>query len=199
MDKASIDMDLGDPSMFEGETTHACVVDKDRNIAGITSSLGDNFGSKVTIKGTGIFMNNKMKEYDPRPGVAESVRPHTIRHPPSASSIMLKDDKPFMIIGSPGGYKQVTAIVRTITNVIDYGMGIQEAIDAPRIFAQSGQVFLESRMPKDVCDTLAKMGHDVVVVDKEFGFARPCGIIIDPKTGLLHGGTDGYPAVTLGY
>ena len=200
MDEALEEIDLGDPWMLQGEdTTHACVVDKDRNIAGVHSSLGDAFGSKVTIKGTGIILNNKMKDYDPRPNEANSVRPHTIRPPPSSSAVMLKDGVPAMVVGSPGGYKQVTAVVRTITNVIDYGMGIQEAIDSPRIFAQTNKVFLESRMPRDVCEALVKMGHDVMVVDKEFGFASPSGIVIDPKTGLLHGGTNGLPGVTIGY
>lgn len=200
MDEALNEIDLGDPWMLQGEdTTHACVVDKDRNIAGVHSSLGDNFGSKVTIMGTGIILNNKMKDYDPRPNEANSVRPHTIRPPPSSSAVMLKDGVPAMVVGSPGGYKQVTAVVRTITNIIDYGMGIQEAIDSPRIFAQTNKVFLESRMPRGVCEALVKMGHDVMVVDKEFGFASPSGIVIDPKTGLLHGGTNGLPGVTIGY
>jgi len=199
MDQALTDVDLGDPWMFQEEdTTHACAVDKDRNIAGFHSSLGDSFGSKVTIKGTGIILNNKMKDYDPRPNEANSVRPHTIRPPPSSSTILVKNDIPYMVIGSPGGYKQVCAVIRVITNIIDYKMGIQEAIDAPRIFSQTGQVFLESRIPRDVYEALVKLGHKIIVVDKEFGFASPSGIVIDHKTGLLHGGVDGLPGITMG-
>jgi gamma-glutamyltranspeptidase/glutathione hydrolase len=200
IDKIIENIDLGDPWKYEEQhTTHACVVDKDRNIAGVHSSLGDNFGSKVVIKGTGIILNNKMKDYDPRKNAPNSVRPHTIRPPPSGSVIILKNDKPFMVIGSPGGYKQPPAISRCISNVIDYGMGIQESMDAARIFVQSGKVFLESTMPSNVIEYLQKVGHDVTVVDREFGFALPTGIKIDQKTGDLYGGVNGLPAVTLGH
>jgi gamma-glutamyltranspeptidase len=83
-------------------------------------------------------------------------------------------------------------------------MTIRDAINTPRVFVQSGKVFIDSRMPREVCDALKVKGHDVMVVDREFGFARPNAIVIDPVTGLLHGGIDGKPPrgidqVTLGY
>ncbi len=197
--------DLGDPRLYSlDETTHACAVDKERNVAGIHSSLGDTFGCKVTIKGTGIILNNKMKGYDPNPGQPDSVKPRIIKPPPSGSTIFLKKNLPYMVIGSPGGYKQVSAVARSIHSFMDYGMTIREAIDTPRVFVQSGRAFIDSRMPRDVCDALVKLGHDIVVVDREFGFARPNAIVIDPKTGLLHGGIDGklprgLDQVTLGF
>ncbi|MCW3991808.1 MAG: gamma-glutamyltransferase family protein, partial [Candidatus Bathyarchaeota archaeon] len=100
--------------------------------------------------------------------------------------------------------KQVTAVARTIQNVIDYGMSLQEAIDSPRIYVQTGRVFVESRTPPDICEALAEMGHDITVVDKEYNFGQPTGILIDPETGLLYGGVDrdlphGLDAVTIGY
>lgn len=205
MGKALESPDLVDPRLYQtDETTHACAVDKERNVAGIHSSLGDTFGCKVTIKGTGIILNNKMKGYDPRPEQPDSVRPRKIKPPPSGSTILLSGGEPFMVIGSPGGYKQVCAVARSIHSFIDYGMTIREAIDAPRVFVQSGKAFIDSRMPIDVCDALVQMGHDIVVVDREFGFARPNAIVIDPETGLLHGGIDGklprgLDQVTLGY
>jgi len=197
--------DLGDPRLYSAdETTHACAVDKERNVVGIHSSLGDTFGCKVTISGTGIILNNKMKGYDPRPGQPDSVKPRIIKPPPSGSTIFLKDKQPYMVIGSPGGYKQVCAVARSIHSFMDYGMTIREAIDTPRVFVQSGRAFIDSRMPGDVCDALVRLGHDIVVVDREFGFARPNAIVIDPKTGLLHGGIDGklprgIDQVTLGF
>jgi len=205
MEKALDSLDLGDPRLYqEGETTHACAVDKERNIAGVHSSLGDAFGCKVTIKGTGIILNNKMKGYDPRPGQPDSVKPRIIKPPPSGSTILLKDGVPYMVIGSPGGYKQVCAVARSIHSFMDYGMTIREAIDTPRVFVQSSKVFIDSRMPGEVCDALVRKGHDIMVVDREFGFARPNAIVIDPATGLLHGGIDGQPPrgadqITLGY
>jgi len=205
MEKALDSLDLGDPRLYqEGETTHACVVDKDRNIAGVHSSLGDAFGSKVTIKGTGIILNDKMKGYDPRPGQPDSIKPRIIKPPPSGSTILLKDGVPYMVIGSPGGYRQVCAVVRSIHCFMDYGMTIREAINAPRVFVQSGTVHIDSRMPGEICKALDKKGHDLKVVDREFGFARPNAIVIDPTTGVLHGGIDGHPyggadQITLGY
>jgi gamma-glutamyltranspeptidase/glutathione hydrolase len=205
MEKALDSPELGDPRLYQiDETTHACVVDGDRNIAGIHSSLGDTFGCKVTIKGTGIILNNKMRGYDPRPGKPDSVKPRIIKPPPSGSTILLKDRDPYMVIGSPGGYKQVCAVARSIHSFIDYRMNIREAIDTPRVFVESGTVFIDSRMPGQVCNTLKRMGHNIVVVDREFGFARPNAIVIDPETNLLHGGIDGklprgLDQVTLGY
>jgi gamma-glutamyltranspeptidase/glutathione hydrolase len=205
MEKTLDSYDLGNPRLYqEGETTHACVVDKERNVAGVHSSLGDAFGSKVTIKGTGIIMNNKMKGYDPRPRQPDSVKPRIIKPPPSGSTILFKDDMPYMVIGSPGGYKQVCAVARSIHSYMDYNMGIREAINTPRVFVQSGKVFIDSRMPGEVCDALVKKGHDIMVVDREFGFARPNAIVIDHAKGLLYGGIDGQPPrgsdqITLGY
>ena len=203
--KALENPNLEDPRLYSpDETTHACAVDKERNVAGIHSSLGDTFGCKVTIKDTGIILNNKMKGYDPRPGQPDSVKPRIIKPPPSGSTIFLKKNLPYMVIGSPGGYKQVCAVARSIHSFMDYGMTIREAIDTPRVFVQSGRAFIDSRMPRDVCDALVKLGHDIVVVDREFGFARPNAIVIDPQTGLLHGGIDGklprgLDQVTLGF
>jgi gamma-glutamyltranspeptidase/glutathione hydrolase len=183
--------DLGDPWVYQEEnTTHACVVDKERNIVGVHNSIGNTFGCKVTVKGTGIILNNKMSPYDPRPGMPMSVIPHKLKPGSSSSIVVVRDGDPFMVIGSPGGYKQVTAVARCISNIIDYGMSIQDAIDAPRLYVEREKVFLESSMPPGVCDELAGMGHDLVVVDKEFGFAQPNGIVVDAESGLLYGGAD---------
>ncbi len=201
---ACTDLDVGDPWPYQEEhTTHACVVDRDRNVVGMHTSLGSTFGSKVTITGTGILLNNKMSGADPRPGMPQSVRPRTIKPPPSGSTLLLKDGQPFVVVGAPGGYKQVTAIAKVIHSLIDYGLSLQAAIDAPRVYIQSGRVFLESRTPPAVCAALARMGHDITVVDKEYNFAQPTGILIDPATGRLHGGVDrdlphGLDAITLG-
>ncbi len=82
-------------------------------------------------------------------------------------------------------------------------MSLQEAIDSPRVYVQTGRVYIESRTPTAVCQALTGMGHDVTIVDKEYNFAQPTGILIDPETRLLHGGVDrdlphGLDAVTLG-
>ena len=132
------------------------------------------------------------------------MKPRIIKPPPSGSTILLKDGAPYMVIGSPGGYKQVCAVVRSIHCYMDYGMTIRKAINAPRVFVQSGTVHIDSRMPGEICKALDRKGHDLKVVDREFGFARPNAIVIDPATGLLHGGIDGHPyggadQITLGY
>lgn len=205
MDHALTRFELGDPRQIAEEyTTHACVVDKDRNIVGMHTSLGSTFGSKVTVRGTGVLLNNKMSGYDPRPGQPQSIRPRTIKPPPSGAMILVKDESPFLVIGAPGFYKQVTAVARTIHNIIDFSLELQEAIDSPRVYVQTGHVFLESRFPTGVYDILKKMGHHITVVDKEFNFGQPTSILINPTTGHLHGGVDhdlphGLDAITLGY
>jgi len=83
-------------------------------------------------------------------------------------------------------------------------MSLQEAIDSPRIYVQTWKIFVDSRTPLDICERLAKIGHNVTIVDKEYNFAQPTGILIDPETGLLIGGVDrdlphGLDAITLGY
>ena len=94
-----------------------------------------------------------------------------------------------MAVGAPGGRNIPVSVLQTIIHVVDFGMGIQEAIEVPRCTRETGRLFIDSRFSPEVRDKLATMGHDVDWVDEELrGWGRPVGVLRSPKTGLLYGG-----------
>jgi gamma-glutamyltranspeptidase / glutathione hydrolase len=127
-------------------TTHYSIVDKMGNAVAVTYTLNDWFGAKVTAANTGVLMNNEMDDFTIKIGapnlyglvqgqanvIAPGKRPLSSMSP----TIMTKDGKPVMVVGTPGGSRIITAVTHTIMNVIDYGMNVQEAIDAPRFHQQ---------------------------------------------------------------
>src|SRR5690606_33734651 len=117
-------------------------------------------------------------------------RPRTIIAP----TIVLHEGRPFLVVGSPGAARILYAMVHILTNVIDFGMGIQEAIDAPRTysFATSNRTEMEARIPEPVREQLAAMGYTRIDVraDYDLYFGGAQAILIDPETGELRGGAD---------
>ena len=108
-----------------------------------------------------------------------------------APTIVLKDGRPFLTIGTPGGSRIVGALAQIIINIIDFNMGIDEAIEAARVHAYGKTLHIEGRIASDVTESLKKMGHNIKVhpdFDNYFGGAQ--GILIDNKTGELYGGAD---------
>jgi gamma-glutamyltranspeptidase/glutathione hydrolase len=175
------------------DTTFLCAADKDGNLLLLTTSLLRGFGSKVTVPGLGITLNSSMYSLNPSPGHPLSIAPFKRALRNSGPVIVVKDEKPYMILSAPGGRHIITAILRTLVNVLDYGMGIQAAIDAPRIHSEANlyEVFLEDRVPEAVREELARMGHEIVVRPPySDGFALVQGILVDPETGLKFGGSD---------
>ena len=180
----------GDPALYEGaSTTHASIMDKDGNIVSLTQTIECFFGSGVVVPGTGILLNDQMHDFTVKPGTANSVEPGKKPLSSMSPTIVLKDGKPFMTIGSPGATRIITAVMQIISNVIDFGMGIQEAIEAPRIHCQGGAIMLEDRISEDIQAELAEFGHEIDVkgsYDLYFGGAQ--GVMF--KDGKLHGGAD---------
>lgn len=185
------------PSPFRGhgeeDTTFLTAADKQGNLVLLTSSLLGGFGSKVTVPGLGITLNNSMYSTNPVPGHPLSIGPFRRALRNSGVCIVVKGNRPYLVASAPGGRNIITAVLRTVTNVLDFGMGIQAAIDAPRIHAEANlyEVRMEARVPAAVRTKLGQMGHKIVL-SSEFsgGFAIMQGILIDPATGLLHGGSD---------
>jgi gamma-glutamyltranspeptidase/glutathione hydrolase len=106
-------------------------------------------------------------------------------------TLVLKDGRPLLSIGSPGATRIISALAQILMNIIDYRMNIQEAIEAARIHCMTGEIFMESRIAKDVQQALLNKGHRVTVrkdFDLYFGGAQ--GVMIDPQTGILYGGAD---------
>ena len=186
-----------------GCTTHLCVVDKDRNMVSLTNTLGSLWGSAVTVPGTGVLLNDGMVWYDPVPGHINSVSPG--RRPLSnlTAILLLRDGKPFMTIGSPGGRKVTTAVLQAVLNVVDYGKNLQDGIAAPRIHCESQEIQVDSRIPTTVLNELEAMGHPVQSFTESYifaNFARPVGIMVDLETGQLRSGVDVFrPATAVGF
>ncbi len=195
----------GDPWPYEPEcTTALTVADKDGNMVAINQTLVNSFGSGVVIPGTGIVMNNAMYGLDPEPGTANSIDGRKRRIQNVCPTIVLKEGEGYMTLGAPGGRNIQVSIAQVIHHVIDYGMSMQNAVDAPRVTRETSTVYLDSRFPAAVRDQLLSMGHDLKYIDPELkSWGRPVGILREDTTGLLHGGVysmlTGFESVAMGY
>jgi gamma-glutamyltranspeptidase/glutathione hydrolase len=161
-------------------TTHYSIADRHGNAVAVTYTLNDWFGARVTAGGTGMLLNNEMDDFTAKVGVpnlyglvqGENNRIEPGKRPLSsmAPTIVLRDGKPWMILGTPGGSRIITAVTLTMLNVIDYGMDLQEAVDAPRIHQQwlPEETFVEARaISADTRAILESMGHRLTVPQPE--------------------------------
>jgi gamma-glutamyltranspeptidase / glutathione hydrolase len=188
-------------------TTHYSIVDPEGNAVAVTTTLNDSFGSRVTVKGLGFLLNDEMDDFTSKPGVpnlygliqgpANAIGPY--KRPLSAMTptIVTKDGKLFLVLGSPGGARIITTVANILMGVVDYGMNIQESVNAPRFHNQwlPDLVRLEQWFSPDTADALRKMGHKI-----EFGvrygndFEPYWGdgecIEVDPHTGERLGASD---------
>jgi len=153
--------------------------------------LSDHFGAKVLVPGTGILLNNEMKNFSAR-GI-NAVAPGKRMRGTLAPTILFKDAKPYAALGTPGSSRIVSTMVILISNLIDHKMGIQEAIESPRFYARDTEVALsaEGRLPTATVEALTRLGYTVQTMtdyDPFFGGAQ--GIVIHPRHGRLIGGAD---------
>jgi len=182
--------------MAKTNTTHLSVVDGQGNIVSLTQSINDFFGAGIVPEKWGFLLNNEMADFSPYPGSVNSPGPY--KRPVSSMGplVLFKKDEPFLVLGSPGGTRIFTSLTQIIINVIEFGMTLDEAIEAPRFFTYSSDgraksLFVESRIPSHVLQTLEKMGHTLEVrkaYDNYFGGAQ--GILIDIDNNVLYGGAD---------
>jgi gamma-glutamyltranspeptidase/glutathione hydrolase len=161
----------GDPTPYESpSTTHFTIVDRDGMIVTSTYTLNDSFGSAVSV--AGFLLNDEMDDFASRPGTpnlyglvqgeANAIAPHKRPLSSMTPTIVLKDGKPVMALGSPGGATIINAVLQVIVNVVDFGMNLQQAVDAPRIHHQwlPDEVGWEAfELPRDTWDALVKMGY----------------------------------------
>ncbi|HEY7337288.1 MAG TPA: gamma-glutamyltransferase [Bryobacteraceae bacterium] len=164
----------GSPAGAEGsETTHFNVVDAEGNAVAVTYTLNDGFGSGVTVPGAGFLLNDEMDDFSAKPGApnifglvqGESNAIHPGKRPLSAMTptILTRDGKFFMAIGSPGGARIITSVLQVILDVVDFGMNIQDAVDYPRFHHQwiPDQLSLEFGFSPDTIALLKARGHKV--------------------------------------
>jgi len=168
-------------------TTHCCAADADGNIVATTQTLNGGFGSKVTVPGTGMLMNNCMHLMDPNPGRTNSIAPDKRILSSMSPTLVMKDGKPFMAIGTPGGVRIFGTVMQGIINVIDHGMTLQESVEAPRIWDRGPVLEIEEGFAgvADLKAELESRGHDVETPLKVAGGMN--GILIDQDSGVMHG------------
>ena len=184
-----------------GSTTHLSVTDAAGNAVALTQTVNLLFGSGMTAEGTGIVLNDEMDDFAVAPNqptafglvdttganaVAPAKRPLSSMTP----TVVLRDGRPFMVSGSPGGPRIISTTLLTLVNVIDYGMDVSQAVSFPRIHAQwvPAQVVLEPAIPEDVREGLRRRGHELEISPRNWSSAQ--SIVVDPKSGLHTGGTD---------
>lgn len=190
------------PGAFEenvaepGNTTHLCVVDREGNIVSLTQSINDFFGSGIVPEGTGFLLNNQMADFASDP---HSVNAPASGHRPVSSMgplILFDRNEPFLVLGSPGGTRIFSSLAQIILNIIEFGMSLDEAIEAPRFFSYSVEgkprpISVESRLSEATLAELRRLGHEVRLreaYDKYFGGAQ--GIMILRAKKILSGGAD---------
>jgi gamma-glutamyltranspeptidase/glutathione hydrolase len=190
-------------------TTHLCTMDKQGNMVSMVQTLGGAFGAHVMSRSTGIILRNYTNLFNPEPGTSNSIGPW--KRPSSHDSLTLvfKDGQALLTIGAPGGRRVITSVVQVLVNVIDFGMGIQDAVAAPRVHIEGSdpkapegklvrELFVDWRMPTEVVNELERRGHQVAL-KPDGSFALPVAIMRDLGTGRLRGGvTVPSPAMAIG-
>ncbi|WP_417426848.1 gamma-glutamyltransferase [Hoeflea sp.] len=182
------------------QTTHFSIVDKDGNAVSNTYTLNFSYGSGMTAAGTGVLLNNEMDDFSAKPGVpnaygliggdANAVEPGKRPLSSMSPTIVLKDGKPFLVTGSPGGSRIITTTLQVISNMIDHGMNVAEATHAARIHHQwlPDEIRVEDGgLSRDTVAALEAKGHKIAV-KSVMGSTQ--SIHVDAEKGLLLGASD---------
>ena len=172
------------PPSESPDTTHVTVVDGKGDVACITHSNGAYSG--VVTPGLGFVYNNGMNRFDPRPGRPSSLAPRKTRVHMMTPTMLFKEGKPAIVIGAPGGNAIVSALLQSISNVVDFGMGPQEAVSATRLHAEGSTIWCEARVRSDVVAALEERGFTVVQRPRSLagGIALAQLVVIDSDGGL---------------
>ena len=196
------------PRRESNHTTHYSVVDAEGNAVSVTTTINDWFGSRVTADGLGFLLNDEMDDFSSKPGIpnadgliqgaANEIGPGKRPLSSMTPTIVVHNGKTVMILGSPGSSKIITTVANVLMGVVDYGMNLQEAVNAPRFHNQwlPDVVNVEKWFSPDTVNTLGKMGYKVQVGLHDGQDVSPywsdaeC-VAIDEKTGERLGATDG--------
>lgn len=194
-------VEAGDPRLGQSDTVYLCVVDKDRNCVSLIQSNYLGFGSGLAPADLGFALQNRGTLFALDEHHANRLEPHRRPFHTIIPSLVTKDGKPWLTFGVMGGDMQPQGQVEVLCNLIDFGMDVQQAGEAPRLEhrgsatptgkagnADGGVVDAEERMPPSVVEALRQRGHRVVRVKTNGGGYQ--AILIDPQTGMLHGGSE---------
>ena len=150
------------PLMPASNTTHLVAIDAEHNVVSLTESVECYFGSAVTVPGTGIILNDTMHDFEPRPKMTNSVAPGKIPMSSMSPTIVLKESRPVLALGSAGGPRIVSSTLEVLLNVIEYGSRLHDALAAPRVHLNGVQLQIEEPL-RSVAGELRKMGHSVEI------------------------------------
>jgi gamma-glutamyltranspeptidase/glutathione hydrolase len=211
----------GQPARFEPtETTHFTIIDVHGNVVSNTFTLNGSYGACVVARGTGVLLNNEMDDFTARPGTpnmygliqkeANAIQPGKRPLSSMTPTIVLRDGRVWFAVGTPGGSTIINTVLQVIVNIVDHGMNIREAIDAPRVHHQwlpDVILYEPGTMVADVRQALEQRGHKLTDRLELFGhsawlrsFGNAQGVLVDSGTGRLHGWSDGrYGGAAAGY
>ena len=201
MDEARTDHPAGDPKLASGDTIYLCVVDKDRNCVSFIQSNFHGFGSHHVPGDLGFALQNRGNLFALDEKHLNRLEPHKRPFHTIIPAMVTKDDRPFLVFGVMGGDFQAQGHVQVLVNMLDFGMNVQEAGEAPRIEhigsptptgkpgdPKGGAIQAERGIPAAVLRDLERRGHRVSIVLGNGGGYQ--AILIDPRTGMLHGGSE---------
>lgn len=173
-DKAGISSNIKAGVIKESEeTTHLSIVDAEGNMVAVTTTLNNSYGCRTVVGGAGFLLNNEMDDFSVKPGVpnmygavggeANAIQPGKRMLSSMTPTLVLKDNKPFVVIGTPGGTTIPTSVYQAIVNMIDFNMGVGDAIDKPKFHHQwlPDEVMVENDFDATTKDQLQKMGYKI--------------------------------------
>ncbi|MFZ5946930.1 MAG: gamma-glutamyltransferase [Stygiobacter sp.] len=186
------------------ETTHYSVIDKYGNTVSVTTTINSAYGSKIVVEGAGFLLNNEMDDFSAKPGEsnqfglvgneANSIQPQKRPLSSMTPTIVLKNGKPYIVIGSPGGSRIITTVLQVILNCLEFDMNIADAINSPRIHHQwlPDKIYIEQfALSNDVMKRLMEMGYQFEDANNKFtilGLAE--GILVDQNKNIFNGAAD---------
>jgi gamma-glutamyltranspeptidase / glutathione hydrolase len=193
----------GDLGPYEKtETTHYNIVDSEGNAVAVTYTLNGGYGSGVTAPGLGFLLNNEMDDFAAKPGEenmfhlvqgeANAIQPGKRPLSSMTPTILVRDGKPFLVLGAPGGSRIINGVLQVILNVVDFHMNVQDAVDWPRFHHQwmPDQLYLERGISPDTVAILRAMGHQIAPYETTNPVVARVEAILNDQ-GWLQGGADG--------
>jgi gamma-glutamyltranspeptidase/glutathione hydrolase len=195
------DVNLHGDADHEGDTSYIATVDRDRNMITFTPSLHSSFGTKVVVGNLGFMFNCRGDYYSLVPGHANALAPGKRPRSTLQGTLVLKEGQPFLVTGSPGGDDQCLRTIQTLLNVVDFGMNLQQAIEAPRWATRSfpaspfphtmypGDLSMESRIPDEVRQDLERRGHKITM-RPPWSMNSSAGLMVDTTRGTVAAAAD---------
>jgi len=169
----SKDIQAGNAAPESEETTHFSTYDKDGNAVSITTTLNGEYGSSTVVAGAGFLLNNEMDDFSIKPGVpnmygavggeANSIAPGKRMLSSMTPTIVLQNDKPYLVVGTPGGTTITTSVFQTLLDVLEFGLSAEDAVNKPKFHHQwlPDMIFVEKDFPMDIREQLIQMGYKI--------------------------------------